>query len=121
VEFVHTDVWVSMGEPKDVWAERIALLSPYRVTAEVLALSGRDDVKFMHCLPAYHDSETTVGRQIADDFGLTGGVEVSSEVFSSDRNIAFDQAENRLHTIESVLVATLSDLSMDELLHSKLY
>lgn len=107
-EFVHTDVWVSMGEPKEVWAERVALLSPYRVDAAVMALTGDPSSKFMHCLPAYHDQETAVGKQIARDFGLVDGVEVSNDVFESPASIVFDQAENRMHTIKAVLVATLA-------------
>ena len=107
-QFIHTDVWVSMGEPKEVWNERIELLTPYRVTSEVLALSGRADTAFMHCLPALHDTNTTLGRNIAESFGLTSGVEVATDVFASAKNIAFDQAENRLHTIEAILVATLA-------------
>jgi ornithine carbamoyltransferase len=109
VDFIHTDVWVSMGEPKDVWKERIDLLRPYRVDGEVLRASGNPQVKFMHCLPAYHDTRTTVGRQIADDFGLDDGVEVADPVFESEMNIAFEQAENRMHTIKAILVATLGD------------
>jgi ornithine carbamoyltransferase len=108
VDFVHTDVWVSMGEPKDVWAERIDLLRPYRVDANVMATAG-PQAKFMHCLPAFHDTNTVVGRSIAQEFGLTDGVEVTSEVFDSPASIVFDQAENRLHTIKAVLVATLGD------------
>lgn len=108
-EFIHTDVWVSMGEPSEVWAERINLLRDYRVTAELMAASEREDVKFLHCLPAYHDLNTEVGRKVADQFGLVDGVEVSSEVFDSPANVCFDQAENRLHTIQAVLVATLGD------------
>ena len=107
-EFVHTDVWVSMGEPKEVWAERVALLTPYRVDAAMMALTGDPDAKFMHCLPAYHDQETGVGEQVARDFGLVDGVEVTSEVFDSPASIVFDQAENRMHTIKAVLVATLT-------------
>jgi ornithine carbamoyltransferase len=107
-EFVHTDVWVSMGEPKEVWAERVALLTPYRVDAAMMALTGDPDAKFMHCLPAYHDQETGVGEQIAREFGLVDGVEVTSEVFDSPASIVFDQAENRMHTIKAVLVATLT-------------
>ena len=107
-EFVHTDVWVSMGEPKEVWAERVALLSPYRVDAALMALTGDPSSKFMHCLPAYHDENTAVGRMIAEQFGITGGVEVSDEVFESPASIVFDQAENRMHTIKAVLVATLA-------------
>jgi len=107
VEFVHTDVWVSMGEPKDVWAERIELLRNYRIDDRVMALAG-PQAKFMHCLPAFHDTSTEVGRAIAEDFGLRDGVEVSSSVFDSHASIVFDQAENRLHTIKAVLVATMS-------------
>lgn len=107
-EFVHTDVWVSMGEPKEVWAERVALLTPYRVDAALMALTGDPNAKFMHCLPAYHDQETGVGEQVARDFGLLDGVEVTNEVFESYASIVFDQAENRMHTIKAVLVATLT-------------
>ncbi len=107
VEFVHTDVWVSMGEPKDVWAERIELLRNYRIDDRLMALAG-PHAKFMHCLPAFHDTSTEVGRAIAEDFGLRDGVEVSSSVFDSPASIVFDQAENRLHTIKAVLVATMS-------------
>jgi len=109
VDFIHTDVWVSMGEPKEVWKERIALLTPYQVNKELLQASGNPHVKFMHCLPAYHDAETTVGKQIAETYGMANGVEVTDEVFESEVNIAFEQAENRLHTIKAILVATLGD------------
>jgi ornithine carbamoyltransferase len=109
VDFIHTDVWVSMGEPKEVWKERIDLLHPYQVTTDLINASGNPQVKFMHCLPAYHDEETTVGRDIAEHFGLRGGVEVTDEVFESRRNIAFEQAENRMHTIKAILVSTLGD------------
>jgi ornithine carbamoyltransferase len=109
VDFIHTDVWVSMGEPKEVWKERIGLLRPYQVNAELIKASGNPGVKFMHCLPAFHDAETTVGRQIAETYGLTSGVEVTNDIFESDRNIAFEQAENRMHTIKAILVATLGD------------
>ena len=108
-QFVHTDIWVSMGEPAEVWAERIDLLRPYRVTAEVMAQTGRADARFMHCLPAYHDDKTLIGAQVAADFGLTGGVEVTHEVFESAASVVFDQAENRMHTIKALLVATLAD------------
>lgn len=108
VDFVHTDVWVSMGEPKEVWAERIEQLLPYRIDTNVMHAAG-PHAKFMHCLPAFHDTNTVVGRMLADDFGLTDGAEVSSEVFDSPASIVFDQAENRLHTIKAVLVATLAD------------
>ena len=109
VDFIHTDVWVSMGEPKEVWKERIDLLLPYQVNKEMLKLSGNPHIRFMHCLPAFHDSRTSLGRQIAEQFGLSDGVEVTNEVFESDLNIAFDQAENRMHTIKALLVATLGD------------
>ena len=107
-EFVHTDVWVSMGEPEATWAERVALLTPYRVDAALMARTGDPSSKFMHCLPAYHDQQTAIGRKVAAEFGLTDGVEVTDEVFESPACIAFDQAENRMHTIKAVLVATLS-------------
>jgi len=105
-DFVHTDVWVSMGEPKEVWDERIALLGPYAVTTQVLDATGNPDVKFMHCLPAYHDLGTKVGQEIYERHGLTS-LEVTDEVFESPRSVVFDQAENRMHTIKAVLVATL--------------
>lgn len=104
-DFVHTDVWVSMGESPDVWEKRIELLRPYRVTAELMERAG-SDAKFMHCLPAFHDLNTQVGRAVYDDYGLEG-VEVTDEVFSSDRSIVFDQAENRLHTIKAAMVRSL--------------
>ena len=107
VEFVHTDVWVSMGEAKDVWADRVALLRPYRVDAALMAKAA-PGAHFMHCLPAYHDQRTAIGRAIADEFGLLDGVEVSDEVFESPASIVFDQAENRMHTIKAILVATLT-------------
>ena len=109
VDFIHTDVWVSMGEPKEVWAERIALLRPYQENKALLAASGNPHVKFMHCLPAFHDTQTTVGKQIAAEHGLACGVEVTDEVFESEYNIAFEQAENRMHTIKAILVATLGE------------
>jgi ornithine carbamoyltransferase len=107
--FVHTDVWVSLGEPASVWAERVELLRDYRVDAAMLALTGRQDSAFLHCLPSFHDTSTTVASQVAELTGLDDGIEVSSEVFSSSANLAFDQAENRLHTIKAVLVATIGD------------
>jgi ornithine carbamoyltransferase len=107
VDFVHTDVWVSMGEPKDVWAERIALLTPYQVNANLLALTANPHVRFMHCLPAFHDLETRVGRDVHEQFGLKE-LEVTDDVFESDASIVFDQAENRMHTIKALLVATMS-------------
>ncbi|MEO7236254.1 MAG: ornithine carbamoyltransferase [Lapillicoccus sp.] len=107
VDFVHTDVWVSMGEPKQVWAERVALLLPYQVNAALLAATGNPDVRFMHCLPAYHDLGTRVGRDIHADLGLTA-LEVTDDVFEGPASIVFDQAENRMHSIKAVLVATLA-------------
>jgi len=109
VDFVHTDVWVSLGEPKEVWAERIALLRPYQVDRALLAATGNPRVQFMHCLPAFHDTKTTVGREVAEKFDLPNGLEVTDDVFQSEANIAFDQAENRVHTIKALLVATLGD------------
>jgi len=109
VDFIHTDVWVSMGEPKEVWKERIALLTPYQVNAELMKASGNPHVRFMHCLPAFHDTETTVGKQIAETYGVSNGLEVTNDVFESEANVAFEQAENRLHSIKALLVATLGD------------
>ncbi|WP_328779934.1 ornithine carbamoyltransferase [Streptomyces canus] len=106
-DFVATDVWVSMGEPKDVWGERIAALSPYAVTTEVLRATGNADVKFLHCLPAFHDLGTKVGQEIFETHGLES-LEVTDEVFESVHSVVFDEAENRLHTIKAVLVATLA-------------
>ncbi|MGW3728364.1 ornithine carbamoyltransferase [Streptomyces sp. NPDC000851] len=105
--FVATDVWVSMGEPKEVWDERIAALGPYAVTMDVLRATGNPDVKFLHCLPAFHDLGTKVGREIHERHGLEH-LEVSDEVFESAHSVVFDEAENRLHTIKAVLVATLA-------------
>lgn len=105
-DFIHTDVWVSMGEPKEVWAERIKLLSPYQVNMDLMKKTGNPGVKFMHCLPAFHNLETKVGQDIHEQFGITE-MEVTDEVFESDMNIAFEQAENRMHTIKAILVATL--------------
>ena len=109
VDYIHTDVWVSMGEPKEVWKERIALLLPYQVNMELMKASGSPQVKFMHCLPAFHDSETVLGKQIAETYGISNGLEVTDEVFESEYNLAFEQAENRMHTIKAILVATLGD------------
>ncbi len=108
VDFVHTDVWVSMGEPKDVWAERIKLLSPYQVNMALMKKTGNPTVKFMHCLPAFHNTETKVGQDIFEKFGIKE-MEVTEEVFESPMNVAFEQAENRLHTIKAILVATLAN------------
>jgi ornithine carbamoyltransferase len=106
VDFIHTDVWVSMGEPDSVWTERIALLKPYQVNMETMRLSGNPAVKFMHCLPAFHNRETKVGEQIYQKFGLDG-MEVTEDVFESKHSVVFDLAENRMHTIKAVMVATL--------------
>jgi len=106
VDFVYTDVWVSMGEPEAAWAERIALLRPYQVNARLMAATGNAAVKFMHCLPAYHNRETRRGEEIFQRFGLDG-MEVTDEVFESPASIVWDQAENRMHTIKALLVATL--------------
>jgi ornithine carbamoyltransferase len=96
-----------MGEPKDVWHERVSLLSPYQVNSAAMNKTGNGHAKFMHCLPAYHDKNTAVGREIIEETGMDGGLEVTNDVFESPRSIVFDQAENRLHTIKAVLVATL--------------
>jgi ornithine carbamoyltransferase len=107
-DFIHTDVWLSMGEAKEVWAERINLLQPYQVNMDLMRKSGNPRAKFMHCLPAFHNLETQVGRDIHEQFGITC-MEVTEEVFESEINIAFEQAENRMHTIKAILVATLGD------------
>lgn len=109
VDFVHTDVWVSMGEPLESWGERINLLLPYQVTPALMQRSGNPKVKFMHCLPAFHNCETEVGKKIAEKYPhLANGIEVTEDVFESPMNIAFDQAENRMHTIKAVMVASLA-------------
>lgn len=108
VDFIHTDVWVSMGEPKQVWDERVKLLKPYQVNAQALELSGNPQVKFMHCLPSFHNRETKIGEEIYQKTGLDG-LEVTEDVFESPASIVFDQAENRMHTIKAVMVATLGD------------
>jgi ornithine carbamoyltransferase len=105
-DFLYTDVWVSMGEPKEVWQERIELLQPYQVNQEVIDLTGNPDVKFLHCLPAFHNRDTKVGEEIYQKFGLEA-MEVTEEVFESHHSIVFDEAENRLHTIKAVMVATM--------------
>ena len=105
-DVVYTDVWVSMGEPKEVWDERIALLRDYAVTMDVLRATGKPDVKFMHCLPAFHDRDTVVGEDLFQRTGMDS-LEVTDEVFESEHSIVFDQAENRMHTIKAILVATL--------------
>jgi len=106
-DFLYTDVWVSMGEPAEKWAERIKLLLPYQVNAEVMAMTGNPDVKFLHCLPAFHNRDTRVGDQIFQEFGLDG-MEVTDDVFESSASVVFDQAENRMHTIKAIMVATLA-------------
>ena len=105
-DFLYTDVWVSMGEPKEVWTERIKLLLPYQINAKAMAATGNPDTKFMHCLPAFHNAETKVGKQMLEEHGLSE-MEVTDEVFESPASIVFDQAENRMHTIKAVLVATI--------------
>lgn len=108
VDFVYTDVWVSMGEPDSAWEARIKLIKPYQINAELMALTQNPNAKFMHCLPAFHDDQTTVGREIAEKYGLKG-LEVTDDVFESEASIVFDQSENRMHTIKAVMVATLGE------------
>jgi len=108
VDFLYTDVWVSMGEAKEVWEERIKLLKPYQINQNVIELTGNPDVKFLHCLPAFHNRATKVGEEIYQKYGLDG-MEVTEEVFESNLSIVFDEAENRLHTIKAVMVATLGN------------
>lgn len=107
VDFIHTDVWVSMGEPKEVWSDRIKLLKPYQVNIELIKKSKNPDVKFMHCLPSFHNDQTKLGKEVSANFGLKNGIEVTQDVFESKASIVFDQAENRMHTIKAVLVAIL--------------
>lgn len=107
VDFIYTDVWVSMGEPDAVWAERIKLLTPYQVNAKLMQATGNPKAKFLHCLPAFHNRETTVGEQIFQKYGMDG-LEVTEDVFESPNSVVFDEAENRLHTIKAVMVATLA-------------
>ncbi|TAL66159.1 MAG: ornithine carbamoyltransferase, partial [Bacteroidetes bacterium] len=111
-DFLYTDVWVSMGEPDSVWEERIALLKPYQVNMKVIKMTGNPEVKFLHCLPAFHNRETKAGEEIFRKFGLDG-MEVTEDVFESKHSIVFDEAENRLHTIKAVLVATLTTPSQN--------
>jgi ornithine carbamoyltransferase len=107
VDFIHTDVWVSMGEAKDVWTSRVAELKDYQVNGNLMKAAG-NNTRFMHCLPAFHDTNTTVGREIMELTDMPDGLEVTNEVFESDRSVVFQQAENRLHTIKALLVATLA-------------
>jgi ornithine carbamoyltransferase len=107
-DYLYTDVWVSMGEPESVWEERVGLLKPYQVNAQAMALTGNPDVKFMHCLPAFHNRDTEVGQEMYEKYGLNG-MEVTEEVFESPASIVFDEAENRMHTIKAIMVATLGD------------
>ncbi|KUJ00872.1 ornithine carbamoyltransferase [Vibrio sp. MEBiC08052] len=105
-DFLYTDVWVSMGEAPEAWDERVALMTPYQINMQTIQLTGNPHVKFMHCLPAFHNDETVVGKEIAEKYGMQG-LEVTEEVFESDYSIVFDEAENRMHTIKAVMVATL--------------
>ncbi|PMM06066.1 ornithine carbamoyltransferase [Vibrio kanaloae] len=105
-DFLYTDVWVSMGEAPEAWDERVAVMTPYQVNMDVIKLTGNPQVKFMHCLPAFHNNETVIGQQVADKYGMNG-LEVTDEVFESDYSIVFDEAENRMHTIKAVMVSTL--------------
>lgn len=107
-DFLYTDVWVSMGEPEEVWEERINLLKPYQINMDTIKLTGNPNVKFMHCLPAFHNRDTKVGEQIFQKFGLDG-MEVTEDIFESEHSIVFDEAENRVHTIKAVMVATLGN------------
>jgi ornithine carbamoyltransferase len=108
-DYLYTDVWVSMGEPDSVWAERVNLLKPYQVNAQAMEMTGNPHVKFMHCLPAFHNTDTEVGKEMEEKFGLEQGMEVTEEVFESPASIVFDEAENRMHTIKAIMVATLGD------------
>ncbi len=106
IDFLHTDIWVSMGEPESVWEERITLLKPYQVNREMIQRTGNPAVKFLHCLPAFHNRETKIGEQIYQTFGLDG-IEVTEEVFESEHSVVFDQAENRMHTIKALMIETI--------------
>lgn len=108
VDFLYTDVWVSMGEAEEAWQQRLSIMQPYQVNQKVVEATQNPQVKFMHCLPAFHNADTAIGQKIAQQFGLTG-LEVTEEVFESSHSIVFDQAENRMHTIKAVMVATLAD------------
>ncbi|UJF19095.1 ornithine carbamoyltransferase [Vibrio sp. SS-MA-C1-2] len=105
-DFIYTDVWVSMGEPASAWDERVALMKPFQVNAELMMATNNPDAKFMHCLPAFHNDQTTIGAEVAEKYNMNG-LEVTDEVFESESSIVFDQAENRMHTIKAVMVATL--------------
>jgi ornithine carbamoyltransferase len=105
-DFIYSDVWVSMGEPAEVWEERIKLMMPFQVNAEAIRMTGNPGVKFLHCLPAFHNTETKVGKEIYENFGIDA-MEVTEEVFESPNSVVFDEAENRVHTIKAVMVATL--------------
>ncbi|WP_100753332.1 ornithine carbamoyltransferase [Vibrio salilacus] len=105
-DYLYTDVWVSMGEAPEAWDERVAMMTPYQVNMKVIEQTGNPQVKFMHCLPAFHDDQTAIGKQVAQKYGMKG-LEVTDEVFESEHSIVFDQAENRMHTIKAVMVATL--------------
>jgi ornithine carbamoyltransferase len=107
VDFLYTDVWVSMGEPEEAWAERISLMKPYQINSDAIKLTGNKDVKFMHCLPAFHNRDTVMGEEIFQKYGMDG-LEVTEDVFESEHSIVFDEAENRMHTIKAVMVATLT-------------
>ncbi|WP_083172650.1 ornithine carbamoyltransferase [secondary endosymbiont of Trabutina mannipara] len=107
VDFIYTDVWVSMGEDKNVWQERIEMLRSYQINMTMLHQTGNSKVKFLHCLPAFHNKQTIIGKQLIEQYGLVGGIEVTNDVFESPHSVVFDQAENRLHTIKAVMVATL--------------
>ncbi|AWX14200.1 ornithine carbamoyltransferase [Mergibacter septicus] len=108
VDFIYTDIWVSMGEAESEWEKRIALMQPYQVNSALLAKTNNPEVKFMHCLPSFHDEHTSIGKKMAEKYGMSG-LEVTDDVFESDASIVFDQAENRMHTIKAVMVATLGD------------
>ncbi|MFC1234768.1 ornithine carbamoyltransferase [Vibrio sp. F74] len=105
-DFLYTDVWVSMGESQEAWDERVKLMTPYQVNMSTIKATGNPHVKFMHCLPAFHNDETTVGKEVAEKYGMSG-LEVTEDVFESEHSIVFDEAENRLHTIKAIMVATL--------------
>ena len=108
VDFLYTDVWVSMGEPESVWEERIKLLKPYQINTSVVEKTGNPQVKFLHCLPSFHNRETKIGEEIYQKFGLNG-MEVTDDVFESEHSVVFDQSENRMHTIKAMMVATLGN------------